>query len=486
MEYRIITTQPTSHDAIVAAVTHWLRGGSHRPGIGHTGYPQQPFRPASLLQTNQFNTARPGVGVTARMPSPFETALRSAPTASPFDSHQLQTTGEIAIGPTLHLRQTGQMGYRMLHYFVLNNYDMLVMEQASLHARWVRLPANWNRQISYATIGAQVSIQPVLATRLDVAHMSEGEKLWEAIKRGTAQLPQESAELVRSIFTPTGIAIMLLIAAAVVLGGELVALGAVIFGASLGLWDLVTNVFDKVRRFYTTAVNARTEQDLDRAGELLAEAVLAGGLDVLDIFCAPAALGRLRALARGGTISPRVIWAFIEERYQLLTARRGGGGGRVTNRPRGADAPPANMSNSRKGVYGEHVSDRYMANQGYTKLNDGGQLTRSTDPARGTGIDGVWRNPNYPPNPEYIITEAKYGSSQLGTSADGKQMSDSWIRGSNRLERATGSRQQADAISDAMRRPGRVQKQIHRIDEQGNITVHEVGRNGDVGRQLHP
>ena len=42
-----------------------------------------------------------------------------------------------------------------------------------------------------------------------------------------------------------------------------------------------------------------------------------------------------------------------------------------------------------------------------------------------TGLDGVYRN--MIPPPDYVITEAKYGTSKLGWTKDGKQMSDSWL-----------------------------------------------------------
>ena len=36
-------------------------------------------------------------------------------------------------------------------------------------------------------------------------------------------------------------------------------------------------------------------------------------------------------------------------------------------------------------------------------------------------------------HPPYIIAESKFGSARLSNTLDGKQMSDSWIFGSNRL-----------------------------------------------------
>jgi hypothetical protein len=128
--------------------------------------------------------------------------------------------------------------------------------------------------------------------------------------------------------------------------------------------------------------------------------------------------------------------------------------------------PPTLRTNAEKGVYGEHISDAYMRAQGHTKLNDGGLVTPAPPgPARGNGIDGVWKHGN--PPPDYVITEAKYGSSQLGRTADGRQMSDSWILGSNRLTQAVGPRT-ARAIAVALKN-GRLEKRIHRVDANGTL-----------------
>lgn len=130
--------------------------------------------------------------------------------------------------------------------------------------------------------------------------------------------------------------------------------------------------------------------------------------------------------------------------------------------------PPALQNNAEKGVYGEHISDTYMRAQGHTKLNDGGLVTPPPPggTARGNGIDGVWKHGN--PPPDYIITEAKYGSSQLGMTQDGKQMSDGWITGSERLQKAVG-RQTADDILFALGM-GTVEKRVHKVSPTGTLT----------------
>jgi hypothetical protein len=95
---------------------------------------------------------------------------------------------------------------------------------------------------------------------------------------------------------------------------------------------------------------------------------------------------------------------------------------KVSAPPRGA--PPRLSSNAEKGIYGEHLSDAYGGALAHKNHHDGGVLTLLPPAtARGNGIDGVWKH--HSPPPDYIITEAKYGSSQLAmTKRDGRQMSD--------------------------------------------------------------
>ena len=84
---------------------------------------------------------------------------------------------------------------------------------------------------------------------------------------------------------------------------------------------------------------------------------------------------------------------------------------------------PQNLSSLQKGNYGEMKMDRYFENQGYKRVS----VKRVTDLNTPThlGIDGVYyKTDGHPP---YIIGEAKYGTSRLGVTKDGKQMSEKWI-----------------------------------------------------------
>ncbi|MFY9476072.1 MAG: DUF6861 domain-containing protein [Aquabacterium sp.] len=135
--------------------------------------------------------------------------------------------------------------------------------------------------------------------------------------------------------------------------------------------------------------------------------------------------------------------------------------------PAPAPAPAANSirnaSNAEKGVFGEAKADAHMMGGGFQKMN--GAPVKVGDAPRGTGIDGVWRNTS--PPPDYVITEAKYGTSRLATLKDGtKQMSDDWVDA--RLNKAVGPRQ-ADRIREAMAE-GRVEKRLLQVDEYGTVT----------------
>ncbi|MFU2078891.1 hypothetical protein [Avibacterium endocarditidis] len=110
-------------------------------------------------------------------------------------------------------------------------------------------------------------------------------------------------------------------------------------------------------------------------------------------------------------------------------------------------------TNKRKGIYGEQVSDEFMEERNFRSMLSPERQKRllEGETATGRGIDGVYANPK--PPPPYIITETKFRTNAgeyidsdgrlsktnkvedlLGSTKDGKQMSDSWIE--NRLKEA--------------------------------------------------
>ena len=107
--------------------------------------------------------------------------------------------------------------------------------------------------------------------------------------------------------------------------------------------------------------------------------------------------------------------------------------------------------------------DDLFESQGYERIS----TDRVTDLNQAThqGIDGVYYNPDG--HPPYIIGEAKYGSSKLGSTLDGKQMSDNWIE--KRLVDAVGEEMADDIILEMMLNPDNVQKQLVNISADGNV-----------------
>jgi hypothetical protein len=118
-------------------------------------------------------------------------------------------------------------------------------------------------------------------------------------------------------------------------------------------------------------------------------------------------------------------------------------------------------NNIQKGNYGEIKMDAYFESQGYERIS----LDRVTDlnAPNHQGIDGVYYNPDG--HPPYVIGEAKYGSSRLGNTLDGPQMSDDWIYGSNRLLKAVGKEMYDDILVEGYG------KQLIHIDKNGVLDV---------------
>ena len=88
------------------------------------------------------------------------------------------------------------------------------------------------------------------------------------------------------------------------------------------------------------------------------------------------------------------------------------------------------------------------------------------------GIDGVYYNQG--PPPKYIIGEAKYGSSNLSNTKDGRQMSDTWIEGKNRLEKAVGKDVADDILLEGYDRA------LVNVGEDGSIITKKLDAEGKV------
>lgn len=130
------------------------------------------------------------------------------------------------------------------------------------------------------------------------------------------------------------------------------------------------------------------------------------------------------------------------------------------------------LTNEESGNLGEMMMDQYYIVKGYKPLNK--HRVTSLDDKKGgfkTGIDGVYEKTNLDETKTYVIADAKYNTSQLSETNDGKQMSDNWI--DKRLDDAVG-KEKADEIRDmAEDDPDLVKHEVYHIDpnvdENGNI-----------------
>jgi hypothetical protein len=79
------------------------------------------------------------------------------------------------------------------------------------------------------------------------------------------------------------------------------------------------------------------------------------------------------------------------------------------------------LSNAQKGNLGEMLQDKVFRENGFKRISTDKIITDLNAPGS-HGIDGVYSN-----GQQYIIGEAKYGSSRLGMPISGKQMDIDWI-----------------------------------------------------------
>ncbi|EAC3172378.1 cytosolic protein [Listeria monocytogenes] len=110
--------------------------------------------------------------------------------------------------------------------------------------------------------------------------------------------------------------------------------------------------------------------------------------------------------------------------------------------------------------------DSYMESvRGASRIS--GNPVTSLDDIINKGIDGVYETAS--PPPKYIIAEAKYGTSKLNLTDDGLQMSDTWIKRSERLEKAVGIDKAEDIKMEMFLNPENVQKVLIHVDANGNV-----------------
>jgi len=134
----------------------------------------------------------------------------------------------------------------------------------------------------------------------------------------------------------------------------------------------------------------------------------------------------------------------------------------VTETSGNESKPIAERTTNEKAAFGERTAHNRMLEKGYEPM---GKTDGNYQPGQ-QGIDGIYKNPS--PPPDYVITEVKYGASDLGMTKDGKQMSDSWLTRERLVDKV--GRENADVILESLDK-GDVEKWLMKIDEHGSARM---------------
>lgn len=121
------------------------------------------------------------------------------------------------------------------------------------------------------------------------------------------------------------------------------------------------------------------------------------------------------------------------------------------------------LTSEQLGNLGEMMMDQFYIASGFTPLNLH-RVMGMDDKKEGfrTGIDGVYERTNPDGSKKYVIADAKYNTSQLADTNDGKQMSANWI--DKRLDDGVG-KEKADEIRNAFEDdPESVRHEVYHID----------------------
>jgi len=147
-------------------------------------------------------------------------------------------------------------------------------------------------------------------------------------------------------------------------------------------------------------------------------------------------------------------------------------------------------TNKQKGNFGEIISsDNLLNNQsikaaGYDLKPIGRGAPTSTNDKIVKGIDGLYENANKNSSIKYVIDEAKFGSSQLGKTKDGPQMSNDWLTGAktekSRILKAVGGDQKlANKITKALDED-EVERVLSKVDSSGNVITYRLNAKGEI------
>ncbi|NIE91050.1 hypothetical protein F3J09_09605 [Bacillus sp. Ab-1751] len=146
-------------------------------------------------------------------------------------------------------------------------------------------------------------------------------------------------------------------------------------------------------------------------------------------------------------------------------------------------------TNKQKGNYGEiKSSDNLLNNQslkeaGFDLKPVGKSAPTGINDKIVKGIDGLYENANPNSNIKYVIDEAKFGSSQLGKTKDGRQMSNDWLNGSETgksriLKAVDGDEVLAEKIANALE-DSEVERVLSKVDSSGKVKTYRLDEEGN-------
>nr|WP_223838163.1 cytoplasmic protein [Bacillus cereus] len=194
----------------------------------------------------------------------------------------------------------------------------------------------------------------------------------------------------------------------------------------------------------------------------------------------------------GGTIVTKIPQGeLLEAYYKFAKSKDGGKGKPSSNKNTNVDNFDAKTAtNKQKGNYGEiKSSDNLLNNQslkeaGFDLKPVGKSAPSGINDKIVKGIDGLYENANPNSNIKYVIDEAKFGSSQLGKTKDGRQMSDGWLTGVNTeksriLKAVDGDNKLADKITKALERD-KVERVLSKVDSSGKVKTFKIDAKGNI------
>ncbi|MFP3412834.1 T7SS effector LXG polymorphic toxin [Bacillus sp. SIMBA_074] len=194
----------------------------------------------------------------------------------------------------------------------------------------------------------------------------------------------------------------------------------------------------------------------------------------------------------GGTIITKIPQGELIEAFYKFAKSKDGGNGKASSSKNTniADFDAKTATNKQKGNYGEiKSSDNLLNNEslkdaGFDLKPVGKSAPSGINDKIVKGIDGLYENTNPNSNIKYVIDEAKFGSSQLGKTKDGRQMSNDWLNGaktrkSRVLKAVEGDAKLASKITKALQ-DNEVERVLSKVDSSGNVKTFRIDVKGDI------